>query len=199
MLCLRRMTILALLLISAFAGLSHAAEVQPPSLNPSDFSGFYRKLEPDKLLTSGGMKVPSGTDVTVEPEFGVSHVKHQRELGSGYDDISHRVHALAGGKVKLSDSFYLGFATKLPVYNYGTTEGRSPGGGVTPSAQSRHDYEILRLSPNNLSWTGEVGFRLGQQLDLNLYYDQNILKGPSRKGLASDEEVIGTRFILKFK
>lgn len=168
-------------------------------MNPGDFTGFVRKLEPDRFLTTGGLKVTPGTDVTMEPEFGVSHVRLERELVSGYDDITHKVHAQAGGKVKLSDNFYLGLATKLPIYNYGSTGGRSPGGVATPSTQSHHEYEILRLSPNSITWTGEAGVRLGQRFDLNLYYDKNLFKGPAQKGLVSDEEVIGTRFIFRFK
>jgi len=167
--------------------------------NITGLSGFTRKLEPDKLLTSGGIRVKSGGDVTLEPEFGVSHVAHHREVGSGYDDITHKVHAQAGGKVNLTDKFYLGFATKLPIYNYEATEGRTPGGAATPSTPGKHDYEIMRLSPENLTWTGELGVHLRQRIDLNLYYDQNILKGPLQPGIKSEEEVFGTRFIMRFK
>jgi hypothetical protein len=179
------------------SGVVSAVEDEPLSRTIPALSGFSRKLEPDKLLTSGGLAVKSGPALTVEPEVGVSHTTHQRELGSGYEDITHKLHAQAGGKLRLSDMFYLGFATKLPIYNYGTTEGRTPGGAATPATPGRH--EILRLSPNNLTWTGELGLRLGRQIDLNLYYDQNVLKGPLQPGTKSDEEVIGTRFILRFK
>jgi len=167
--------------------------------NLESLSGFARKLEPDRFLTSGGMQVKSGSDVIVEPEFGVSHVMHQRDAGSGYEDINHIVHAQAGGRVKLSDFFYLGFATKLPLYNYGKIEGDLPGVAATSSSQGRQEYELLRLSPNDLTVTGEVGFHLGQRLDLNLYYDQNLLKGPTQPGVSSQEEVIGSRFILRFE
>ena len=176
-----------------------AADDTPVPSYQGSLSGFSRRLEPDRFLTSGGIKVRSGDNVTLEPEIGVSHVAHQRELGSGYEDITHKVHAQAGGKLKLSDRFYLGFATKLPIYNYGATEGRTPGGSAIPSSPGRHDYEILRLTPNNLTWTGEMGVRLGQRVDLNLYYDQNIFKGPLQPGVKSEEEVFGTRFILRFK
>jgi hypothetical protein len=181
------------------SGFSIAADEQSGAHNPESITGFSRRLEPNRFLTSGGIKVKSGGEVTVEPEFGVSHVVHQREITSGHDNITHKVHAQAGGKLKLSELFYLGFATKLPIYNYGATEGHTPGGSATPSTPGRHDYEILRLSPNNLTWTGEMGLHLGQLIDLNLYYDQNILKGPLQTGVKSDEEVIGTRFILRFK
>jgi hypothetical protein len=196
---INQLVLLLQIAIIASSEFSMAADEQSVSHNPEGLTGFSRKLEPDRFLTTGGIKVKSGVDVTVEPEFGVSHVVHQREIGSGHDDITHKVHAQAGGKLKLSELFYLGFATKLPIYNYGATEGHTPGGSATPSAPGRHDYEILRLSPNNLTWTGEMGLHLGQLLDLNLYYDQNILKGPLQTGVKSDEEVIGTRFILRFK
>ncbi|GAM10114.1 hypothetical protein OR1_02402 [Geobacter sp. OR-1] len=179
---------------------SAAADDEVTSKSQVPPATFIRRLEPDRLLTSGGMRVKPGSDVTVEPEFGVSHTVHQRETGIGRDDITHKVHAQAGGRIRLSDLFYLGFATKLPIYNYEATEGRTPGGGAAPAtAAARHEYEILKLSPENLTWTGEMGFRLGQQVDLNLYYDQNILKGPYQRGTKSGEDVFGTRFIFRFK
>jgi hypothetical protein len=141
----------------------------------------------------------SEDNISVEPELGVSHISHQREAGGGLQDITHKVHARAGGKVKLSDRFYLGIATKLPIYNYDTTESHTPGGVATPALQGHHDYEIFKLTPNSLTWTGEIGFQLGQIIDLNLYYDQNVFKTPLQPGIKSEEEIFGTRFILRFK
>jgi hypothetical protein len=179
--------------------LSIAAEGTASPGSSGSSNVFRKKLEPDKLLTTGGVKVQSGDDITVEPEFGVSHTVHERTLGSGLEDKTHKVHAQAGANIKLSDRFFLGFATKLPVYNYGATEKQSIDGTTTSSSPGRHEYEILHLSPNNLTWTGEMGLRLGQFIDLNLYYDQNIIKEPLQPGVKSEEEVIGTKFIFRFK
>lgn len=195
---MKRVTLLAMTIFLASMP-AVAAEEENGPLSEAPPTTFIRKLEPNRFLTSGGMKVTSGGDMAVEPEFGVSHVVHKREVGVSREDTTHKVHAEAGGRVRLSDRFQLGFATKLPLYNYGATEGITPGGSTAPGAAQRHEYEIFRLSPENLTWTGEMRFRLGQSMDLNLYYDQNILRGPYQPGVKSEEEVFGTRFILRFE
>ncbi len=158
-----------------------------------------RRLEPDRLLTSVGIGLKPASELLIEPKFGISHVMHQSEIGSGYDDVIHRVHAQAGGKVNFFESFYLGIASKLPIYNYEIATGRMPGGPALHPTTGRHDYELLRLSPNSITLTGEMGLQIGQQINLNLYYDQNRLKGPLQPGVTSAEEVIGTKFIFRFK
>lgn len=193
------MTALGLLLLLAGSQTPLAAEYGSLQKGSVDSTGLGRRLEPDRFLTSGGIGFKAASDVKLEPKFGLSHVMHQRELGSGYDDVIHRVHAQAGGKVYLFESFYLGIASKLPIYNYEIATERTTGGPALHPATGRHDYELLRLSPNSLTWTGEMGLQLGRKVDLNLYYDQNRLKGPLQPGVTSAEEVIGTKFIFRFK
>lgn len=179
---------------------SHSSIAKCADLGQNQLTGgtAVRKLEPDKMLTSGGIKGVTEGDLSVQPEFGVSHTVHQREVAPSHDGITDKIHAQAGGRVKFSDMFYLGFATKIPIYNYGKTEARTPGGSTT-STSSKHEYEILRMSPNNLKLTGEVGVKLGPLVDINMYYDQNTLTSPTQPGTSSDEQVIGTKFIFRFK
>ncbi len=192
-------TACSMLLFLAAHQISVAAEDAIPLKGPGSHSFVGRKLEPDRLLTSGGIGLKAADEVLIEPKFGISHVVQLRDIGSGYDDIIHRVHAQAGGKLNLFENFYLGIASKLPLYNYEIATGSMPGGTSLHPPTGRHDYELLRLSPNNLTWTGEMGFHIGRKIDLNLYYDQNQLKNPVQPGVTSEEEVIGTKFILRFK
>jgi hypothetical protein len=154
-------------------------------------------FEPDRFLLSTGSE--HGSDrVVLSPEVGVSHTVREREQPGNIDSITHKVHAQAGGRVSLYGRFYLGFATKLPIYNYEATNGDSAAGLIQKQTQARHDYELLRLSPDNLSMTGEVGYSIGQRLHLNIYYDQNRYNNPAVRG-CKDEDVFGTRMIFRFK
>lgn len=156
-------------------------------------------FEPDRFLISTSNDAEKGgKDLVLSPEVGLSHTVRDREKPGMGDNVTHKVHAQAGGRFSLYDRFYLGFATKLPIYNYEAASGQSATGGVLPVGQGRHDYELLRLSPENLTVTGEVGCRIGKDLHLNIYYDQNRYKMPgSVRG--AEEDVFGTKVIFRFK
>jgi hypothetical protein len=175
-----------------------AEEAPPPGLYDKGGPFGFRSLEPDRFLITGGTEQPTDNGVSVVPEVGLSHTVRERESGIASDNILHKVHAQAGGKIGFQDHFYLGFATKLPIYNYEATEKRSPGGS-SPETSGRHDYEILKLSPENLTWTGEAGYNINQSLKLNIFYDRNRFDSPMATGNARDEEVFGTRFEIQFK
>lgn len=157
-------------------------------------------FEPDRLLLStSGESAKGEGDLVITPEVGFSHTTRERAQSDNVDNITHKVHAQAGGRLSLYDRFYLGFATKLPIYNYEATRGQSAAGVSPHQARVRHDYELLRLSPDNLAMTGEVGYRIGQKLHLNIYYDQNRYNNPAAVRGGMDEDVFGTRVIFRFK
>jgi hypothetical protein len=176
-----------------------ATELPAGKKAPDDASGIKRLFERERLVTSGGLALKPSSDIELIPELGVGHLAKEREAGKGYDDTLHTVHAEAGGRISMYDRFYLGFATKLPVYNYENSQRRSDGVPTSRTTVGRHDYEILRLSPNNVNMSGEMGMRLGSRLDLNLFYDQNTVRSPSGSSGSRDEEMIGTRFIIRFE
>jgi len=94
---------------------------------------------------------------------------------------------------------YLSAAAKLPVYTYETTERRTGGDISFQSPIDRYDYDLFRSPLRNLSWTGEVGIRLGLMTNLNIFYDQTQF-GSFQGGSRFDrmEEKIGTRIIFRF-
>lgn len=156
-------------------------------------------FEPDRFLISPNGEASNRADLVLSPEVGISHTARHREQPGGFDNITHKLHAQAGGRVSLYDRFYLGFATKLPIYNYEAARAESPSGASPQLLAPRHDYELLRLSPDNLTMTGEIGYRIGQRLHLNIYYDQNRYLNPTAAKGSQDEEVFGTRLIYRFK
>jgi len=168
-------------------------------LRVGDTYGIRQVFEPDVVLTTAGLGLKSGGSVLFSPQFGVGHVTQQRELGRGYEDVLHRLHARAGGTLHLSDSIYLSAATKIPLYNYEFTDLRTTGGATFLSGSGKHDYELFRLPAATLTWSGEMGVKLGRRVDFNLFYDQNLLKEQWMSGATQQEEVIGTRFIIRFK
>ncbi|KAF0216929.1 MAG: hypothetical protein FD174_3484 [Geobacteraceae bacterium] len=176
---------------------AYAADLGTPSL--TDDISARKYFDPDRLLTTGGVQYKSGRDVTIEPQFGFGHAAWEREAKSGYDEVIHKVHAQAGGKIDLFQRFYLSAAAKVPVYTYEFASHRIAGTTLSQSGSSRHGYDFLHLPGGNLSWTGEMGVRLGKKVDLNLYYDQSILdvyQGGS--GLSRPEDRFGTRIIFRF-
>ena len=181
------------------SGWGSLGRLSPERLQVGDTYGIRKAFEPDRLLLTGGVGFRAGQDVMLTPEFGIGHSTQEFELGKGYENVLHRVHARAGGTLHLSDSFYLSAATKIPIFNYEFTDQRTSGGAPIFTGSSRHDYELFRLPSSPLSWSGEMGVKLGRRLDLNLFYDQNLLKRQFLSGGTQQEEVIGTRFIFRFK
>jgi hypothetical protein len=95
---------------------------------------------------------------------------------------------------------YLSAAAKLPVYTYEMTGRRIRGDDSFQYDNGRNNYDLFNHSMGNLSWTGEVGIRLGPGTDLNIFYDQtpfSTIQGISRYGQM--EEKFGTRFIFHFR
>lgn len=176
---------------------AYAADLGTPNL--TDTISTRKFFDPDRFLTTGGVQYRSWQDITIEPQFGLGHRAWEREIKSGYDEVIHKVHAQAGGKIDLFRLFYLSAAAKVPVYTYEFTGQRIGGTTLSQTDSSRHGYDFLRLPSANLSWTGEMGIRLGKKVDLNLYYDKStfdVYQGGS--GLSRPEDRFGTRIIFKF-
>ncbi len=177
----------------AFAfGAAYAADLGTPRL--SDNLAAQRLFDSDRLLTTGGVKFEASPHFTLEPEVGVGHEKREQEL-TGYEEMVHKVHARAGGKLSLSDVLYLSAAAKLPVYTYGLAD--QGVGGERPLA-SRQEYDLLRRPGERLGWSSEAGVRLGGGTELNLFYDQTPFQGGSLSGQTTEER-FGTRLIIRFK
>jgi hypothetical protein len=184
-------TMMAIIMSAATA---FAADLGTPRLSESLSTRKF--FDPDRLLTTGGVKYEGVEGFTIEPLVGVGYTAREREIRGGLDEAIHKVHAQAGGKIDLAKTLYLSAAAKIPVYTYGLTDSRT-GFGAPQGAQSRHEYDFTRLSPSTLSWTGEMGIHLGLGADLTIYYDQDLLKG-YQPGL-TQEERFGTRIIFRFK
>ena len=176
---------------------AHAADLGTPSL--TDNISTRKFFDPDRFLTTGGVQYKSGQNVTIEPQFGLGHRSWELEIKSGYDEVIHKVHAQAGGKIDLFQVMYLSAAAKVPVYTYEFTGHRIAGTNLSQTDSSRQGYDFLRLPGGNLSWTGEMGIRLGKKVDMNLYYDQGTYDFYQGGGsLSRPEDRFGTRIIFKF-
>ena len=177
------------------ASVTFAADLGTPLLSESLATRKF--FDPDRLLTTGGVKYKGAEGVTIEPQIGVGYTARERDIKGGFEESIHKVHAQAGGKIDLAKTLYFSAAAKVPVYTYGLTG--SSTSFVSPQVPaSRHEYDFTRLSPSTLSWTGEVGVHLGLGADLTIYYDQNLFNS-YQPGMTQQEERFGTRIIFRFK
>lgn len=168
-----------------------AAGLETPSLSaPLPTARFF---DPDRLLTTGGVKYSAAGDLTLEPELGVGYRALERDVPGGAEESIHRVHAQAGWRLSLADTLYLSAAAKLPVYYY-----QSLGSYGGQSLGSRQGYDLAHSFRGVPSWTGEVGMHLAGRADLTLYYDQGLAPG-GVPGVTPQEERVGTRIIWRFK
>ncbi|HEY5974738.1 MAG TPA: hypothetical protein VIU41_08360 [Geobacteraceae bacterium] len=180
-------------------GTATAADLGTPQLStdPPD-----RKLfDPDHFLSAGRATLGSSQSFSLTPEVGLGYFSWGRELQGGVAESLHQVHARAGGRVDLLDVFYLSGAAKLPVYTYDVQDRRLATLSTSQQPQAREQYDLFQSPRSKMSWSSEVGVRLGPQLDLNLFYDQNqLFTLPAGSGtLHQQEERFGTRFIFRFK
>ncbi|HJV67228.1 MAG TPA: hypothetical protein VJ550_15955 [Geomonas sp.] len=176
----------ALLLVFLLCAPLFAASLDTPALSPPIASSRF--FDTDRLLTTGGVKYEPGTDLLLEPEWGVGY----RHSESGFTGTEDRVHAQAGWRLSLADSWYLSAAAKLSVLTIQSSE--------TPSGQdlgTRRGYDLIHPS-KNAAWTSEMGIHLAGGTDLMLYYDRSPLSGWATGG-PQQEERVGTRLIFRFK
>ncbi|QXE89151.1 hypothetical protein [Geomonas subterranea] len=158
-----------------------------------------RFFETDRLLTNAGLSYSPTYQLTLAPEVGVGYRGTGQELHGGLEQSTHRLHAQAGWRLSLAETFYLSAAAKLSVV---TVESRGIAGGAElgtrPEAGWRTGYDFLNPSHTPLRWTGEFGVHLTPRTDVMLYYDQDPVTGWSYTGQRQEERV-GTRFIFRFK
>jgi len=195
---LRTVHLSALLALVFLVPVAYGADLGTPRLSDSIESRKY--FDPDRYLSSGGLKYEPAPSFTLEPQVGVGYEKLEMETGSGFGEVFHKVHAQAGGRFDLSRMLYFSAAAKLPVYTYEMTGRRGGGDDSFQYTVGRQSYDLFNRSAESLSWTGEVGIRLAPGTDLNLFYDQTPFAGSlggSRSGQM--EEKFGTRFIFHFR
>lgn len=150
-------------------------------------------FDPDRLLTTGGVKYRAAEQLSLEPELGLGYRATDRDLLGGINTASHHLHAQAGWRVSVADTLYLSAAAKFPMLTIETAE-RVNGQDLG----TREGYDFARPFRNSLNWTGEMGIHLSTWSDLTLYFDQS----PVANWLAGGrllEERVGTRFIIRFK
>jgi hypothetical protein len=184
----------ALVFLARFAC---GADLGTPRLSDSIATPKY--FDPDRFLTSGGLKYEAVPSFTLEPQLGVGYEKLEMETGSGSGEVFHKLHAEAGGRLNLPGMLYLSAAAKIPVYTYEMSGRRSAGDDSFQYTSGRQSYDLFSRSRESLSWTGEVGIHLGIGTDLNIFYDQTPFSDPlggSRSGQM--EEKFGTRLIFHF-
>lgn len=167
-----------------------AAGLDVPSLSPP--LAVERFFDPERLLTTAGLKYWAADQLTLEPELGLGYRSLERDLAQGLAESSQQLHALAGGRLSLADTVYLSAAAKLRVLTVDSL-GRATGQPL----DTRYGYDIARPFKNAVSWTGQLGLRLSRFTDLSVYYDQSPVAGWLPSG-AQQEERIGTRIIWKF-
>jgi hypothetical protein len=187
--------LLALVFLAPFAC---AADLGTPRL--SDTLATEKYFDPDRFLTSGGLKYEASPSFTLEPQLGVGYEKLEMETGGGSGEVFHKLHAEAGGRLNLPGMLYFSAAAKIPVYTYEMTGRRSAGDESFQYTAGRQNYDLFSRSGESLSWTGEVGIHLGLGTDLNIFYDQTPFSGSlggSRPGQM--EEKFGTRLIFHFR
>ena len=168
-----------------------AAGLGTPNLSaPIAMDRFF---DPDRYLTTGGVRYGAASELSLEPELGVGYRALERDLPGGAAESIHKVHAQAGWRLSLADTLYLSAAAKLPVYSY-----QSSGSYGGQDIGSRQGYDLVHSLRGAPAWTGEVGLRLTNSAALSLYYDQGQVPG-GLPGAAQQEERVGTRFIWRFK
>jgi hypothetical protein len=193
----RAFAIVAAVLLLATAP-AMAADLGTPQL--SEPLGARNFFDPERLLTTGGVKYEAVRSFSLEPEVGVGHEKREQEITGGYEEVVHKVHARAGGKLSLTNVLYFSAAAKLPVYTYELANRRLGSDLSFQAPLSRQDYDLVRRPGMNMGWSSEAGFRLGGGTELTIFYDQTPfagVQGGSRPD--STEERFGTRFILHFR
>jgi hypothetical protein len=168
-----------------------AAGLGTPNLSPP--LATARFFDPDRYLTTGGVRYGDAGDLSLEPQLGVGYRAQERDLPGGVEESIHRVHAQAGWRLSLADTLYLSAAAKLPVYSY-----QSSGSYWGQDMGSRQGYDLVHSLRAGPTWTGEVGLRLTDRAALTLYYDQGQAPG-GLPGVAQQEERVGTRLIWRFK
>jgi hypothetical protein len=183
---------LAIILLHMISGsAAFAAGLTAPTLSPP--LAAVRFFDPDRLLTTGGIKYSGVSDFTLEPELGVGYRQSEREFVGGIEESIHQVHAQAGWRLSLYDTLYLSAAAKLPLL---TVE--SAGRYTGQDLGTRHGYDFTRTFRNTPTWTGEFGLHVSTWSDLTFYYDLSPVSGWLGGG-PQQEERIGTRIIFRFK
>jgi len=198
--------ICAAFLLLVTAAPLHAAGLGTPQLSDplatlksSEPATTARFFDPDRFLTTGGVKYFAAQDLTLEPELGIGYRARDWEIPGGIEQSTHRLHAQMGGRLSLAGTLYLSAAFKLPMVTINSA-GRYAGEdlGTRPELGARYGYDFANPYRNPLTWTGELGIRLSPQTDVTLYYDQSPVSGWYVGGLLQEER-FGTRFILRFK
>jgi hypothetical protein len=182
--------LLAALLILLCTPTVYGAGLGTPILSPP--ISTTRFFDPDRLVTTGGVKYSASDDLTLEPELGLDYRMTERDFSGGIEESTHRVHALAGWRLSLADTFYLSAAAKLGVLSVG-----SAASYTGQDISTRHDYDFIRTFRNIPAYTGELGVRLGPRSDFTFYFDQSPAAA-SFFGQGKQEERVGTRIIWKF-
>ena len=195
---LRAVCSCALLAIVFIGRSACGADLGTPRL--SDSIAIQKFFDPDRFLSTGGLKYEAAPAFTLEPQVGVGYEKLEMETGSGSAEVFHKVHAQAGGRVELPWMLHVSAAAKLPVYTYDMSGRRLSGDDSFQYTNSRHSYDLLNLAGGSLSWTGEAGISLAPGTDLNIFYDQTPFSGSMGGGrFGQTEERFGTRFIFHFR
>jgi hypothetical protein len=175
-----------------------AADLGTPRLSDSlPTSQFF---DPDRFLTNGGMKYEASQSFSLEPEVGLGYERREKVVSGGYDEVVHKVHARAGGRLNLASNVYFSAAAKLPVYTY-QLEDRSIVGDFSLQAPLSHnDYDLFHHPGESLGWSTEAGIRLGGLTELNLFYDKTpYIEFAGGSPLGQTDERFGTRLIFRFK
>lgn len=200
-----RLSAILLLLFLASPRSLLADGLGAPQLSPAiDTPGFSDSIAAGRFfdaaqLLNTGIRFAAPKELTLEPQLGVGYSAREQEFHGGVEQSTHRLHAQAGWRLSLAESFYLSAAGKLPVVTVekkGVADGEEL--GSRPDIDTRAGYDFITPSRASVGWTGEVGIRLLPRADLMLYYDQNPLDGWSFTN-QYQEERIGTRFIIRFQ
>lgn len=180
-----------ILLFLMAAQVTFAAGLTAPTLSPP--LATVRLFDPDRLLTTGGVRYSAASALSIEPELGLGYRETERDFSGGIEESIHHVHAQAGWRFSLYDTLYLSAAAKMPLLTI-----ESAGRYTGQDLGTRHGYDFTRTFRSTPAWTGEFGLHLSSWSDFTLYYDQSPVTGWLAGG-PQQEERIGTRMIFRFK
>ena len=158
----------SVLMLSVVQGGAATGADTPPLPAEVEAERFF---DPSRLLTTGGILYQPSLTFSLEPRIGLDYRKRLEEMGGGVALSTHKLHAEAGGTLRLFERFSLSTAAKIPV----TTFSRS--GSLSGHPGQDKDWQVssdLRQPGSNVGWRSEVGIKLAPQLDLNLFYDQTL-------------------------
>lgn len=181
------MLILLSFLISGASGPVHAEPVKelPVPGRPAH-----------EITTDSAETIQLGNGICIIPTLGIDH--YAREEESPLRALTtHDVKARAGWKLSLMDNVGLSAAATLPVVSAAQNK-EALNAGERNIASTLVKSELSGALLQNLGLRSELHLKLGERLNMNLYYDYTKVNDAGSRQMFQDER-IGTKLEYHFK